>query len=427
MQTKPRDQIKTRTRVIFWYSLIISTAAVIGIPIFYLLFLRPFAWTTSLSIAQNFIRLHHSRAYSGSPISPGMLFHTFLITFVLSFGWMFANMIYSVYLSMPPIHRGELLSSKSQDRNGTLIDGLHRRNRQLNSMLAFWELFRISCFYPERRQEIFTDIDPRPTAWERVRVECVQLLTDISDRMKPKSPLPKPAQQLAGKEGNPSLQGVDSIAGVIPIKTSNVFAVNKAVPTSNSHHLIQSIQDNDARSSQKVVSAFESYSAQAREFVRTTPKVLEFITRSRYGVAFRITLARKVRQIIPNPSQTCAGIYALAYLVVHSRAEDKYGVVQMSIAGILDQLVEVNALLNKYISKPPKHWSDDKSSTHDKESLGDMLLVRDAIDEAFETIVAAFIANTQDLNLTPRVLERIRELTSEPILNDSLVADANYY
>lgn len=416
-QLKPRDQIKKGSKALLIKSTLIAIGFTIGTPTIYV-FVRPLLITAIVSLG-----LVRSHSYSGVPLSPELLLHTFAASFLLNFGWLFSNLIFSVYLSMPPLHRGELFTSKSPDKNGSLIDGLHRRERQLNSMLAFWELFRISVAHPERRRELFTDIDPRPGAWERIRVECMQLLTEIEQNLKPKND--KKKKQDTNKPAAQPIIPTQTLPGVIEIKHTNVFSR----PGAPAHSGIQSVQDQNATSSKRVVGAVELYAARIRAYVRTTPKALEFVTRSRWGAALRITLRRKARRIVPNPSQTCAGVYALAYLTVHSRVEDTYGVVQSGISEMLSELDIVSTGLAKYMANPPRHWSDkrggaqskkegnDGSNGEDDEALSDLVRVKEAVDDAFGMVVSAFYANLDDLGLTPVVRMRIRELTSRQVLD----------
>lgn len=151
-------------------------------------------------------------------------------------------------------------------------------------------------------------------------------------------------------------QQENETAGLITIKATNVFAKAARGQT----HLIESIQDKEAKSSAKVVSLVDMITVKIRKFVMTYPKVLEVVTRSKYGYPFRFTLERQVHRLLPNPLLTSAGICSLGKLVIHSRSEDRYGVVQGSIPEILDKLVTTRAALNKYIEKPPKHWSDQE-------------------------------------------------------------------
>lgn len=409
--------------------MIYSIIAVVVIPLLYLI-TRPLLWPIILTIFRQFIWLHHTKAYTGFPVGFGMVFHTFFSTFLISFGWIISNVAFGIYMSMGPIHRGELLTAKSSDKNGTLIDGLHHHERQLNCILAYQELAQISLNHSARRLELFTDIDRKPTAWERVNNECMSLLTEVSDKLKPKSSSKKSKNGTAGSGTGPeagrgglnpnvngglnnNLQGVDN-AGVITIKSANVFAHK-----TQGHHLIESIQDKDAQSSKKVVGLMDLVAIKFRNFVKGYPKALELVTSSKYGAPFRFTLERKARQILPNPIQTAAGIIAISSLVEASREEDKFGVVQGSIASILDKMVEVRGLLHKYMANPPKHWSDVASKDTTAASLQDMDDVLDVLESGIQCIVVAFQANLQDLKLSPRVQEYIYELTSQPVLNDS--------
>ncbi|KAF5101316.1 hypothetical protein D0Z03_000623 [Geotrichum reessii] len=57
-------------------------------------------------------------------------------------------------MTLGPSYRSELISSKSNDKNGTLVTGLQAKHKQLIRMLAFLELAHIAINVKARRQII---------------------------------------------------------------------------------------------------------------------------------------------------------------------------------------------------------------------------------------------------------------------------------
>lgn len=437
----PKQRVYEGTFKIVQISSLIAVAGSIVLPVLYYL-ARPFFWTILVSILRSFVKLHPSqtRSYSGFPVNSGLWFHTFFLILLLSFSWIFTNMVFGIYMSMAPKSRGDFLSSKSSDRNGTLIDGLSHRERQLNCILAYLELASISRESEVRRRQLFEDIEYKPIAWERVKNELLRNLSEVTKKLKKKdkkslgSAASQDKNKIQSNERNK--QQLNEDAGVITIKSSNVFAHTNRRQT----HLIESIQDKEAKSSLKFVSLFDVVSVKVREFVKTYPKALEIVTRSRYGYPFRFTLARQVHRIVPNYLLTSAGIYSLGQLIVHSREEDRYGVVQGSIPEILDKLLEALQDLEKYIQNPPKHWSDQegtplgkggveteeqkkKRREKDAIALTDMIEVYEVVETQINDIITTFWTNMDDLKLSNRVRDYIESKTNEHVLNESVYYD----
>lgn len=436
---QPKDRIFASSKKLLQKTLVFSVASVVLLPVFYFI-ARPFFWTILVTLVRTFIKLHPAKswAYTGLPINFGLLSNTFLFTFLLSFGWAFANMAFGVYMSMSPVFRGEYLTNKSSDKNGTLIDGLKHHEKQLGCMLAYLELVKIASQSESRRKLLFEDIESRPTAWYRLKKELFATLDDVTERLKKKTKKSQGSQKTdqQAAEALRLKQQENETAGLITIKATNVFAKAARGQT----HLIESIQDKEAKSSAKVVSLVDMITVKIRKFVMTYPKVLEVVTRSKYGYPFRFTLERQVHRLLPNPLLTSAGICSLGKLVIHSRSEDRYGVVQGSIPEILDKLVTTRAALNKYIEKPPKHWSDQegkplkknsaataeqkkKQAEKDKIALRDMTDVLDVVECQINDIVGTFYLNLKDLKLSKNVWEYIHERQHEQVLDGNLYMD----
>lgn len=441
LELQPKGRIFNGSKNILRRAVIASVAGIFLFPLAYFM-ARPFFWTILVAIVRSFVKLHHSKSwtYTGLSIDFGLVFNTFLYVFVLAFGWTFANMTFEIYMSMSPVFRGEFLTNKSSNRNATLIDGLKHREKQLGSMLAYLELAKISSESESRRTLLFEDIEGRPTAWDKVKTELVFNLTDLIERLKKKTKK-RCESNKAGSHTQDELKlkqqerGADT-ASLITIKSANVFA---SAPRGQTH-LIESIQDKEAKSSASVVSLVDLLSTKIRKFVRTYPKVLEIVTRSKYGYPFRFTLKRQVHRLLPNPLLTSASIYSLGMLVMHSREEDRFGVVQGSIPEILDKLVETLDVLKKYVDKPPKHWSDQagkplgkgsvetqeqkqKRIEQDTEALKDMIEVLDVAESQITNIISTFYTNLDDLKLSDRVWGYIKHKQNEQVLDEAVYMD----
>lgn len=389
-------------------ALILSTAFTTLFPFLYLFLRRPVI-SFVRPLIQKFYTIHHADYYSGFPVSLGILFHTFLAAFFLSFIWLFANMAFGVYMSLPPTHRGELLSAKSEDKNGTLINGLQEtKHKPLIRMLAFYELLYIAFNKQDRRTSIFSDIERKQPIWISIKTECLKQLTDITTQIQPKTNDIKAAKPTI-KESKPT-----STAGVIPIKSDYVFAKKSDT------HIIDGMQDPDATASTEVLTVVANIHEKLQKSTNKYSSWAETLLDSDVGYPLRFTVERRARKLVPNPTLTSMSVLALAQLVCHSLDEDQYGTVQKDVPMILQTLYEAMVALQNFIDNPPVHWSNNKEKqkiTQSKDALAskepfELKHIRDvmqAIDEGFTLIVDEFWKYLPCLQLSGEVRTKIGE------------------
>lgn len=396
--------LSAKERIVSTVPGLVQKAAVFSVglnivfPIIYLLS-RSKIWYFCLPIVRRFVTLHHTDTYSGFPLSFGMFFNMVLAGFLLSFSWLFANMAFGIYMTLGPSHRGELISSKSSDKNGTLVTGLRSKKKQLICMLAFQELALIAFNKKDRRISIFADIDRKVTIWAGIKAECVGLLNDINTQLK------KKAKKEEAKPVVPTKEEKLNSAGVIPIRDTNVFA-NKA----QSHTIIENLQDKNASTSKEVISAVEQVKTQTYSRFKSYSKYVDSILDSPLGSFLRFTVERRARLLLPNPILTSTGVLALATLVCKSMEEDQYGTVQKDIPEILAKLAQTSTGLKNFIDNPPVHWSNKQEKLQKTpHALEDARNVLEAIDSSFEQIVIAFYDYLPSLNLSPEVIDMVNE------------------
>lgn len=378
-----------------------SAACTLICPILYLILRKPI-WNFSLAIARIFFSLHHTDVYSGYPVGVGMLVNTMLSSILLTFGWLFANTAFSVYMTLGPSHRGELISSRSSDKNGTLVNGLQSKSKQLIRMLAFQELASIAFSNheeDERRISIFADIDRKPTVWTQIKSECLGLLTDIVVPLQKKANKAQPTKLVPKKEEVP-LKRPD----LIQIKDTNVFATKNR--TAN---IMDGFQDKNAKASKEVIGIVENLKTKTSSRARQFSSYVEPLLETELGYVLQFTVERRARQLIPNPMLTVTGVLALSALVHKSILEDPYGTVQKDIADILQKLVDASAALTAFIENPPVHWSNRKEIKQGKKehSLENVRQVLEAVEDAFEEITVSFYQHLPNLNLSQEVIDKV--------------------
>lgn len=383
---------------LFRLTLAISGLMTVSFPFIYLI-LRRTLWSFSLVVMKKIFTLHHTDTYTGFPVSLGMLLNTFLASFLLCFLWLFANMGFGVYMTLGPSHRGELISAKSSDKNGTLVSGLETKGKPLIRMLAFQELAYIAFNKKDRRISIFADIERRTSIWTQIKVQCLGLLDEFI------IPLQKKLKKVDAKPAVQEPKATPTV-GVIPIKDTNIFA-NKVQP----HHIIDGFQDKNAKASHEVIGLIEGVQSHLQGSIRGYSSLIEKVLDSKFGYPLRFTVERRAKKLVPNPMLTSTGVLALATLVCKSMDEDQYGTVQKDIAEVLQKLTDASNALQLFIDSPPVHWSNTQEmnfkGVHEFEHLRNVL---DSIEASFEMIVDAFYDFLPSLTLSPEIYAKINAL-----------------
>ncbi|KAI5303549.1 hypothetical protein KEM55_000485, partial [Ascosphaera atra] len=175
-------------------------ACVVG-PVVYTLFLRRRAWSFTLYFAKLLWNFSRSSAVPSGYIPSLRVFmpiHAFMSGFWLVTLWQLANLLFSVFLAQPPLKKGKPLTS-DVNGNASLINGL-KAKREVVKAFAFWELCLIGQDYPERRKQIFTDLDG--TAWKEIYNISTGVIQEVASRIEEfsKSKAPAAPKESSQKE-----------------------------------------------------------------------------------------------------------------------------------------------------------------------------------------------------------------------------------
>lgn len=399
----PQRRIAKKVGQIGTISLLTAVSLTIGAPILYLAFRRAI-WSIGLTSLRLIYDLPLT-GYSGSPIGLKTLWSTFFSSLILFFGWHFANFAFEVYMTLGPSHRGELISAKSNDSNGTLVTGLQAKQKQLIRMLAFQELAFIAYTKSERRVSIFADIDRKVSIWSLIKIECIALLDEIINpieklytKIDSKSDT---AKQLSSIKPTPA---VNSELKYIPLKSSsNIFT------SQQNKSFIDNLQDPKSQTSHNVVSILQKVQKRYESFVSTNMAELQALLQSNVLYPLRFTVQRRSHQLISNPSLTTTGVLALSQLLCMSISEDPYGTVYKSVPEILSKLVAASLALQKFMESPPIHWSnpDEKQQGAARAAIEDAARVQEAVDSAFDEIVEKFYEYLPGMELDSKVVDVI--------------------
>lgn len=386
-------------------SLTYAVIATLSFPLVYVVFRRP-VWDWSLFFSRMFFKLHKSNAYYAWPATFKMMVHSFFSSLVLIWLWELCNAVFTVYLTLGPLHRGVPISDKAPAKNETLITGLQSRAKPTTRVVAFQELFYISINDPQRRTSIYEELEQRgptsvPSAWDRIQKECLSALNDVVAELQPPA---KP--KVEEKPVQNKVQVTNS--GVLSLKRADIFANSSGKETSS--RLVDNLQDDSGHQSKVVVGYMEQAWTMLHGFLQRYSELVVTVLRTPLGYPFRCTIDRRINQIVPDPTVILCAILSLANMVVHSVEGDKYGIVHRYIPDILQQLCVLGKLIEGFIVSPPYHWTDVGPHTKETRNLRLLQDILDTIDNAFKDIVCNPDLHLDQMNLTPEVKQKSRQM-----------------
>lgn len=159
--------------------------AIVG-PFVYMILLRSVAWSWTLYFAKIFWNFPRSAATPPGYLPPlhlSLFYRSALSGALLLILWETSNLLFSTFLSQGPLAKGQPLTNGAKDPNGSLLNGLKAKKETVLTF-AFWELCLISQEYPDRRKEIFKDIDREGgTAWTQILKTSEGIIKGITSRI----------------------------------------------------------------------------------------------------------------------------------------------------------------------------------------------------------------------------------------------------
>ncbi|RMJ28067.1 Nuclear envelope protein [Aspergillus sp. HF37] len=309
------------------------------------------------------------------------------------------NLFFSAFIGKEPLKRGQPLTADAKDPNGSLLDGL-KAQREMVKTYAFWELCLISQTSPNRRREIFEDIDREGgPAWSQI-VECATgVIQGVCDRIdgKPSSGAgpseqpDQPDQPHQPDQPQPVLKSLPRL--VDPPKEDNIFA--SSPKGSSRHEKFSEVFGTTAKSYGQSPDWTPVARARARDVLdRASSAVLSperkqrllgppgdqplptsankaanihpviaQILRSFVGQPLQQTYAqRSAGVVLGTPHEAmCPIVYAietLTHLAIASLAEDQYGKVHVDVPTIVRLFTKTIMTLKVFIRGLDVHWTD---------------------------------------------------------------------
>ncbi len=315
------------------------------------------------------------------------------------------------------LHHGKLLTSKSNDPNGTLITGLKNYKNPFTRLMAFQELYYISINDKKRRITIFKDIERPITIWKSILKECI----DVIDGSKNEIEKSIKSNKINNNKSIKNLQNINNKQNTElnnPIK-KNIFLPEKSETT---HKILIQFQDPKAIKSKFVlnylINSFQIFKNYINNYYLNSNLINNFL-KSSIGILFRKTIQRNIKKKINNTNKKRnfkilnLAILSLSFLTIRSYDEDKFGILQNDISFILKNFKNFIIILKKFKSSSyfinEIHWSDIKSkellikNEKNKINLKIIDLILNCLEFGFHDIIFQFVDYLDVMDLEDEV------------------------
>ncbi|WBW71101.1 spindle pole body docking protein Cut11 [Schizosaccharomyces osmophilus] len=393
--------VKERIPSIFRYSIIKSLVCGFASPIIYAIF-RPSIWRIVLLFTKCFHRLAASKALARWPVNFGLLFHSLWMTFLINISLNMALLIFRVFLYAGPVVRSRFISMRSNDPNGTLLDGIKTKNKPLTQCIASQELFLICSKDPKRIQGILQDIDRKTSVWQEILNNTLVLCENLSTSLQLSSAGRKSsAVESAQSSSKLGSNSTDESFNAIPLKEANIFARG----ASHRSRILEKVKEHGNFSSPDASQNSFLESLIPASLRKKFSQYLSVVYKTSLFNIFRKTLDRKNADVLKNPWLLEVHITSLSLLVLKSLQYDTYGVVARDISDILTVYCDTYDKLIAYKRNPPIHSSDVFASerTHDFDDMDRIIsCLKDGIVEITEKFQDFFL----QLNIPTKVERR---------------------
>lgn len=443
--------------IIFESVIIGFSMAILG-PVLYMIFLRRTAWSWTLYFAKLFWNFPRSAADPPGLLPPSnIMFHIRAATSgsLLVMLWQISNFLFSAFLGQAPLKKGKPLTNGAADPNGSLINGLKSRKETVLAF-AFWELCLISQEFPDRRKEIFMDIDRSGgSAWSQILKASEDVLNGITTRIQeyqdPQPPIKGAAdgQQDPGPKKQEMVQTLPRITQ--PSKNENILLASPK-PNTRSEKFEAAFgpvaksygQSQDwtpaakARARAAINHASNvllspeqrrtiSNSAQELKLLTSPPSasgppnpLIQQLMKSPIGFPFRQSFSNRLRGIVlGSPHSKLAAIIdateSVKCLLIASLEEDQFGKVQADVPSVVRLFTKIIMTLESFAGKDglKPHWSDVDSISADgvqpSRSVEQVDIVIDALKNGLSELLGAFSLYLNEVGVVGQDLQLARE------------------
>ncbi|KAK9473313.1 nucleoporin protein Ndc1-Nup [Dipodascopsis tothii] len=380
--------------------------------------LRNPIWRTTSYWVRLVVTLHRGNLYAPMSVSVRTFLHAYVLAFMLITIWQAANAMFSIYMTAGPRYRGQTISSRSPDRNGTLLAGLRARSRPFTRLTAFEELADIAFSDPPRRDEIYKDIDRQTQSmWASIYRECSAVLADVRTQIAPPPATPA-APAPAAPAPAASVPAADPATHPLRMRQENIFLApvsgKFSTPQKLERRLLEGMQDPEARQSAATIDTLHGLQEKCHQTAASYWQYIAHWLEHPYAAPLRCTIQRRARMLLPNPALPAHAIGAMCQFVVLSMYEDTLGTVQRDIPRVLDDLDSTILALDKLRSAPDLHWSDVENIRTVEAGLpvplDDVEMLLNRLHQGFEAITLRFEKYLKDMGLSANVWRRCKQV-----------------
>ncbi|KAE8353914.1 nucleoporin protein Ndc1-Nup [Aspergillus coremiiformis] len=424
-------------------------------PVAYTFLLRRPAWSFTMYFAKLFWDFPRSASSPPGlipPIGPGLFLRTMFSGGLLVLCWQTANLFFSAFLSKEPLKRGQPLTAEAKDPNGSLLTGLTAKKETVKTF-AFWELCFISQRFPDRRKEIFNDIDRAGgPMWSQILQSATEVIKGISTRIDEQKNPPSGLKSTQAEQTQPVLQTLPRLTE--PPKQGNIFAPS---PTATSRQQrIGEAFSSTAKSYGQSADWTPTARAKARDVLdrastavltperkqrllassqelklltspsTCTPEnlnpLIAQILRSPVGRLFRQTYDRRLSGIVlgaphANLCPIVDAIEALTRLLIASLQEDQYGKVQADVPDVVRLFTNTIMTLEPFINGGlAAHWTDvnfppsnNPKAQAEARRVPDVDLVLDTLKSSLKELLSTFNLYFKDIGVVGKDLRLAKE------------------
>lgn len=301
-----------------------------------------------------------------------------------------------------------LIASFSEDSSRTLILGLESNNI-LIKYLSFMDLARLSVQSPSRRSKVYSlSTGGGPGLWINIYNNCMLQLKnfitslggkgdDVTIGYTPSLPASNTVTYRKGWSNemtSPTLSRSHVYAERAVLAGHVQELHHKATPKSNVPIKSPSDQVKDA------VSTLSSFKREIVIYLKKKPLISYFVTE---------LPEQKEKELLSESLLYICIVTSLTHLAVHSRIEDKYGVVQINLPEIVKKFIELLTLLQKRVRQPfGATYSNESVNQLENGKYG----LRNVLEEGLNLIRLTF-PDTRFMNLTSEEKWKLSNVTGQ--------------
>lgn len=406
-------------------------ASVVG-PILYNWVLRQTLWKAHITFAKAFA--HIPRSDANPPTSfyiGGVMVRGFVFGAILSLTWQLTILIFSAYITSPPIKVNKPLSAYSKDPNGTLLNGLTAK-RDLVKTFAFWELDIISREpSSERRKDIFSDFERlnQPPLFTSMLNAALAVVQSIQTRINELDPEAVPSAPTTNVHGGPLPEdpNIHRLPRLLPATVSAKAPIFQTLPL-NSTDRMDRLGQYISHEAKTIGSSANPWSP---PLDRTKQLAIEYAqpaigeARARAQAAQQSPLGKYLlthptrliqSAVLGTPTANTALVVhtlsAMTGFLVKSLDEDLYG---KAVAGVPETIITLTKTVNT-IERFVKKYTGGTLNQHEATELEEVVVVHQSLKICLKEIMASFQHFLVDVGLSIRDFNEAKSAAEDMML-----------